>query len=910
MNNKRKLSLAMVVAVAVSLQAQELRPSPSMYLQALPKVEKSLSFSATAEGKQYQPEWGLDLAWMNESNLLKGLNHMGAANVSFGRSSYRVCAPLTGDTALVKAQWQGLRDRNTLFDKVSTTLPLILNCDNGYEPSTTEGTNIDAYYTVNKRAIVNHWAAMINAHVAWMKRNSKHPVIGVSVMNEPDLNGNKGELIQGTAADIRDISKMLKQDYSDNFQNLFITGCNTLNDDQALPWYEEAKDYLDWGNTHQLAGTFANYAAFYERLVQDGKVGFNDEMHNVAEAFIGLEYGMTKGIWWGFDSRARGEFCNISRQGSRLAYAENRSKWTAACVYRNDKTGVVKGFVGGSERQASTSTYQFVSLDDVVYYDGQGPFREFSMELASGDPGTYMTDLHTNGERVIDITSGDDVAPSYINGEYIIMNKYSRQVVSASGSAGGNTNIQLEPYAKNAYQRWNITPVSNRVGGDFSFHDVVSKSNGLRMNVLNNSKSAGENVIAFNANGASNEQWYLVYAGKGYYYLRNRESALYLTAAERSTSPYVNIQQSGLLSTSTQRDRQMWRIIPVDAACETTAPKAPQGLTATAQAASVVLKWTENTETDLDGYMILRADAESQKWNTIARKVKGTRFVDNTCQQGKTYLYKIKAIDYSENLSSLSDEVTATPSGEHGMIARWHFDGDAYDATVNMMDAAIGGTASYVTDHQSGEKALSLNGSNSYVQLPYEVANSDELTFAAWVKWQGTNNTWQRIFDFGYDTDHYIFLTPNAGSTMRLGIKNGGDEQQVNTSSKLASYSWKHVAVTMGKDKVTIYIDGEEAGSSTGITIRPSDIHPVLNYVGRSQFYSDQFFKGLIDDMRIYNYALSQDEVKAVMSDVINAIDLQKTDDVTPSSIYGIDGRRYASPKRGLNIIDGKKVIR
>jgi hypothetical protein len=51
-------------------------------------------------------------------------------------------------------------------------------------------------------------------------------------------------------------------------------------------------------------------------------------MHNVAEAMIGLEDGMTVGIWWGFDSRARGEFCDISRHGRRLAYAEHRSSWT------------------------------------------------------------------------------------------------------------------------------------------------------------------------------------------------------------------------------------------------------------------------------------------------------------------------------------------------------------------------------------------------------------------------------------------------------------------------------------------------------------------------------------------------------------------------------------------------------
>lgn len=35
---------------------------------------------------------------------------------------------------------------------------------------------------------------------------------------------------------------------------------NTLNSDQALPWYNYLKDQLDEGNTHQLAGSFDNFA--------------------------------------------------------------------------------------------------------------------------------------------------------------------------------------------------------------------------------------------------------------------------------------------------------------------------------------------------------------------------------------------------------------------------------------------------------------------------------------------------------------------------------------------------------------------------------------------------------------------------------------------------------------------------
>ena len=903
-----RISLA-VVALSVASMAfsQEERSSSSMYLQPTVKTDVFLPFSVSADGKRFDPEWGLDLAWMNERNLMSGMNHMGRANVSFGRSSYRVCAPLTNDVSLVKEQWQGMYQRNQLFNKISETLPVILNCDNGYSPSTTTGTNIDAYYTTNKRANIDHWAAMLNAHVAWMKRNaSKHPVIGVSIMNEPDFNGNENDLIQGTAADIRDIAKKLREDYADTFDGIVITGPNTLNDDKAMSWYNTCKNYVDWGNTHQLAGSFDNYVGFHEQLQQDGKVGFNDEMHNVAEAFIGLEYGLTKGIWWGFDSRARGEFCNISRNGPRLAYAENRSKWTAGCVYRNDKTKQVKAFIGGSERQANTTTFRFLALDEPVYFDGHGPMREFVIELPSGDPNTYGTEKHTNGERVIDITQDEDVAPSVINGDYIIVNKYSSKVVT-SGSQG--TNIQMTTYSKQANQQWSITPVSSRVGGDFSFFDFVSKSGSMRLNLLNHSTSSGTNIISYNANGDANEQWYLEYAGKGYYYIRNRLSALYLATEKNTFDNNINVVQSTLI-TGTDKDRILWHIIPVGAACENSAPKAPTGLVATPQSASVLLYWDKNTESDLDGYMIARKDKATGKWSTIARKLKTTYFVDNTCTQGREYVYKVRAIDRSDNLSTFSSEVESATTGEKGLVARWHFDDNLIDATPNMMDAVSGGTIYYNATHKSGSKSVSLSN-GGFIQLPYSVANSEELTFAAWVYWNNSGTqTWQRIFDFGNDTDHYMFLTPNSGSAMRFAIKNGGNEQTLDCNSKLNGYSWKYVAVTIGKDKVSIYIDGQLAASTESITIRPSDICPVLNYLGRSQFTSDPMLTAYLDDVRIYNYALSAEEIAQAMDDTVNAIPQMKTAEASAASAaYGLDGRLSTS-KRGVKIIDGKKILK
>lgn len=901
---------ALSAAIAVP-QNDGLRSSSSLYLQALSKPDVSLTFDIKGQGRRFNPTWGLDQAYISAQFLKKGKNHMGKENVSIGRTSFRVLNPLKNDKDLTTEMIEGLQTRATNFDLIDKELPLLVNCDNGY-PEEYTGGRINTYYTLNKKANVDHWKAVIAAHVDWMKAKTKHPIIGVSPFNEPDdaLEKNKVGEIQGTEDDEAKIAKALKE--MSSMSGILIAGGNTLNDDNALKWFNSGKQYYDWGNTHQLAGSFDNFAGFFQQLQKDGKVGYDDEMHNVAEAMVGLEYGMTVGIWWQFDSRARGEFCQISRHGERLAYGEHRNNWTAASVWRHDD-GRVKAFVGGSERQSVTTNYQFVSTNREVYYDGYGPVREFLMKLPSGKSGDYMQPAQTNAERVIDVTWGDDVPVAPVTaGVYRLVNKSNSKVATVSGD-----NIAMASYsATDTKQQWNVAPAvsaTSKYGGDFSFFDITSVSNNaIHMNVVDFSTSEA-NVMAYTMNEKAdvNEQWYLEYVGDSFYYIRNRESALYL-----ATSADDNVIQTTMKTSATDLNRMLWRLVPVDIRPERIAPAKPSGLSAETHSASVTLSWTANTESDLAGYLVLRAEKGTDDWNTIGRMVPTTTFTDNTCRQGVTYLYKVKAVDKAQNRSrQASDEVEATPTGEHSLIAHWKMDDNLNDETPNMMDAKMNGTASFVDRTAGGEvvgKALTMKASSSqYVQLPYEVANSDELTVAMWV-YLKNSSAWQRLFDFGNDTDHYMFLTPkNADSNvMRFGIKNGGSEQVVNCKTALSISQWKHVAVTIGKDKTVIYVDGKEAGSSTGITIRPSDVHPVLNYLGRSQFASDPFLNANLSDVRIYNYAVSADDVQTIMNGgTLTTVKTLKDKSMEPT-VYGLDGVRRASPKKGLNIIDGKKVVR
>jgi hypothetical protein len=197
-------------------------------------------------------------------------------------------------------------------------------------------------------------------------------------------------------------------------------------------------------------------------------------------------------------------------------------------------------------------------------------------------------------------------------------------------------------------------------------------------------------------------------------------------------------------------------------------------------------------------------------------------------------------------------------------ISLYAFEGNANNSFGSSASgAAVFGTPVY-TEGKVGQ-AINLNGTDNYVKLPstHTLAGYNEITLATWVNWRGGGN-WQRIFDFGNNTNQFMFLSPKSGSgTLRFAIKNGGGEQIVQTAS-LPLNQWVHVTVTLGANTAKLYVNGELKATNTNMTIKPSDFKPGVNYMGKSQF-NDPLFNGMIDEFRVYNYAMSADEIKAAM---------------------------------------------
>ncbi|HQG49481.1 MAG TPA: LamG domain-containing protein, partial [Sedimentisphaerales bacterium] len=110
----------------------------------------------------------------------------------------------------------------------------------------------------------------------------------------------------------------------------------------------------------------------------------------------------------------------------------------------------------------------------------------------------------------------------------------------------------------------------------------------------------------------------------------------------------------------------------------------------------------------------------------------------------------------------------------------------------------------------------------------------------------------------------YLFLSPNGGgSQMRVALRTATVGEQIVNGPRALPTGWHHVAVTIDSATKTmkLYLDGELAGSGA-TSLLPKDMGVTTqNWIAKSQYAADAYFKGVVDDFRIYNKALSKGEI-------------------------------------------------
>jgi hypothetical protein len=293
---------------------------------------------------------------------------------------------------------------------------------------------------------------------------------------------------------------------------------------------------------------------------------------------------------------------------------------------------------------------------------------------------------------------------------------------------------------------------------------------------------------------------------------------------------------------------------------------APSGLSANWSGGQMVLSWWGSAYAS--SYNVKRATQAGGPCTTIASGISDLLTYTDSGMANGAYYYVVTA-QTAGGESTASGEVRAVAgTALHTWLALNETTGTAAaDASGNGHAGTLVNGGSWVAG-RSGN-ALALDGVNDYVSLPQDVvADLADFTIAAWVYWDASRN-WARVFDFGSGTGHYMMLTPRtSGGVVRFGITTdyGIGEQGIVGNAALPTGQWVHVAVTLSGRTGTLYVNGSPVGTNAAMWHSPFRLGATgQNWIGRSQYASDPYFNGKIDDFRIYQGALSAAELAVLI---------------------------------------------
>jgi hypothetical protein len=228
------------------------------------------------------------------------------------------------------------------------------------------------------------------------------------------------------------------------------------------------------------------------------------------------------------------------------------------------------------------------------------------------------------------------------------------------------------------------------------------------------------------------------------------------------------------------------------------------------------------------------------------------------------------ARDAAGNLgSSQSVSVTVSNSAPppSGLVAAWGFNEGSGMSVADASGKGHVGTLSSTTWSAAGKfgGALSFNGSSSWVTVAdaNDLDLSSALTLEAWVKPSALGSAWRTVL-FKERTGGMMYsLYANQDTGRPVGQVWLGSERNAVGSAGLVLNAWSHLASTYDGATLRLYLNGVLVSSqATSGTLSASS--GVLRIGGNGVW--PEWFAGLIDEVRVYNRALSAGEIQTDMN--------------------------------------------
>ena len=289
-----------------------------------------------------------------------------------------------------------------------------------------------------------------------------------------------------------------------------------------------------------------------------------------------------------------------------------------------------------------------------------------------------------------------------------------------------------------------------------------------------------------------------------------------------------------------------------------------------ASAASVTLAWNANSESNLAGYRVQYGTAPGVHPTSVDVGKQTSHTVSGLAPG--TYYFVVVAYNTSGMQSPVSNEVSVTvgsPPATAGLVAVYSFNegsGTAVnDASGNSNNGAVSG-ASWSTLGRFGN-ALSFDGVNDWVTVnsSSSLNLTSAMTLEAWV--------YPAVAPAGFRTVigkeqsggsvYNLYASSDSSNRPATAVYVGGSKRTLAGGNQLVANSWIHLAATYDGATQRLYVNGNQVASRPQSGAIQTSTSPV-RFGGSG--VSGEFFRGFIDEVRIYNRALTQAEIQTDMN--------------------------------------------
>jgi surface protein len=209
----------------------------------------------------------------------------------------------------------------------------------------------------------------------------------------------------------------------------------------------------------------------------------------------------------------------------------------------------------------------------------------------------------------------------------------------------------------------------------------------------------------------------------------------------------------------------------------------------------------------------------------------------------------------------------STPGLDYGLVAWYPFDGNASDMSGNGNHGTVHGATLGADRHGVAGKTYSFDGMDDYIDTGKTMSGFVDFSLSLW-----TQTTQQVSKPNRYNDPALIGLRGGGGDSndFAFNIRDGNlswydelysGEHYHQTTTNIADGQWHHVVASRQGNQIKFYADNQYLSTFTTGTDAVRDTNVDL---GRLLWGGSLYFLGCIDDVRIYDRALSAAEVQSL----------------------------------------------